>query len=73
MCARSSMALSLRRGSRQRRISWRILVAALELTAGVKLMKNVPHRFFDRRGRNVYPRNSNRSCGYPRGRSSSLQ
>ncbi len=73
MRAKSSMALSLRRDIRQRRISWRIVVIASALTAGVKLMKNLPHRFFDRRGRNVYPKKSNRSWGYPRGRSSSLQ
>ena len=59
MRARSSMALSLRRGSRQRRIVCRMLGRRCALTAGVKLMKNFPMRFFDRRGRNVYPRKSN--------------
>jgi hypothetical protein len=39
----SSMALSLRTASRQRRISCRILVIASVLTAGVRLMKNLPH------------------------------
>jgi len=36
----------------------RIAFAALLLTAGLKLTKYFPHRFFDRRGRNVYPRKS---------------
>ena len=47
----------------QLRISWRIFFAASRLTAGVKLMKHLPHRFFDCRGRNVYPRKLNFSWG----------
>ena len=53
MRARSSMALSLRRGRCRRRSACRIRVAAALLTAGAKLMKYLPHRFFDRRARNV--------------------
>lgn len=59
MRARSSMALSLRSGSRQRLISWRIFLAAVLLAAGLKFTKYFPQRFFDRRGRNVYPKKSN--------------
>lgn len=42
MRARSSMALSLRRLIRQRRISWRIFFADSLLIAGVKFTKNFP-------------------------------
>ena len=73
MRARSSMALSLRRGRCRRRSACRIRVAAALLTAGAKLMKYLPHRFFDRRERNVYPKKVNCSVGYCPGRSSSLQ
>src|SRR5215469_2809999 len=37
--------------------------AALLETAGLKLMKNFPFRFFDLRGRNPWPRKSNFSFG----------
>ena len=73
MQARSSMALSLRRGRYQRRIACRIRVAAALLTAGTKLMKYLPHRFFARRGRNVYPKKVNYYVGHCPDRSSSLQ
>ena len=51
----------------------RMALHALSLTAGVKLTKYFPYRFFDRRGRNVYPRKSNFISGYSPRRSSSLQ
>jgi hypothetical protein len=44
---KSSSALSLRLGSFQRRNVSRIAFAALFETAGLKLMKNFPLRFFD--------------------------
>jgi len=49
MWDRSSIALSLRLGSFQLRISARMAVAALLETAGLKLMKYFPLRFFDLR------------------------
>src|SRR6516225_10198113 len=48
---RSSMDLSLRSGRFQLRISVRIAFTALSETAGLKLMKCLPSRFFDLRGR----------------------
>jgi hypothetical protein len=50
---RSSMDLSLRKCRFQLRISVRIAFTALSETAGRKLMKYFPLRFFDLRGRNV--------------------
>jgi hypothetical protein len=50
---RSSRALSLRRGRFQLRMVSRMAFAALLETAGLKLMKNRPLRFFDLRGWNV--------------------
>jgi hypothetical protein len=50
------MDLPLRRCSFQSRISARIALPALSVTARLKLLTYVPHRFCDRRGRNVYPR-----------------
>ena len=50
---RSSIALSLRLGRFQLRKVSRMAFAALFETAGLKLMKNFPLRFFDLRGRNV--------------------
>ena len=47
---RSSIALSLRFGSFQLRKVSRIAFAALCETAGLKLMKYLPLRFFDRLG-----------------------
>ena len=47
---KSSIALSLRCGSFQLRNVWRIAFAARFDTAGLKLMKNFPLRFFDLRG-----------------------
>jgi hypothetical protein len=38
--------------------------AALLLIAGLKLMKYLPQRFFDLRGRNVNPRKSKLVQGY---------
>ena len=49
----SSMLSSLRICSFQRRISCRMALTALSETAGLKLMKYFPFRFFDLRGRNV--------------------
>ena len=48
-----SIDLSLRRCRFQLRISTRIAFTALAETAGLKLMKNLPLRFFDLRGRKV--------------------
>jgi hypothetical protein len=48
--------LSLRRCSFQARISARIALPMMSVTAGLKLLTYVPHQFCDRRGRNVYPR-----------------
>jgi len=56
---RSSIALSLRLGRFQLRILSFMAFAALFETAGLKLMKNFPLRFFDLRGLNSYPRKSN--------------
>ena len=57
---RSSSDLSLRFGSFQRRISSRMALLAFSAIAGLKLMKNFPFfEFFERLGRNVYPRNLN--------------
>jgi hypothetical protein len=53
MWERSSIALSLRFGRFQLRIVSRMACADLFETAGLKLMKCFPFRFFDRRGRNV--------------------
>jgi len=50
---RSSIDLSLRKGRFQLRISARMAFTALSETAGLKLMKNFPLRFFDLLGRNV--------------------
>jgi hypothetical protein len=50
---RYSRLLSLRRGGFQRRIVSRMVLAALFETAGLKLMKNFPSRFFDLLGRKV--------------------
>jgi len=50
---RSSIDLSLRRCRFQPRISARIAFTALSETAGLKLMKYFPNRFFDLLGRNV--------------------
>jgi len=70
---RSSRLLSLRRGRFQLRIVSRMVFAALFETAGLKLMKNFPLRFFDLLGRKVQPRKSNFSLGYVHRRRSSLQ
>ena len=51
--ARSSIRLSTRHPSCQARISRRMRLAAALLTAGLKLTKYLPQRFFDRRARNV--------------------
>lgn len=61
--AKSSIFLSLRKCRCHAFIFSRIFLAALVLTAGVKLMKCFPHRFFDLRGLNVKPRKSNFSSG----------
>ena len=50
---RSSIDLSLRKCRFQLRISDRIVRTAVSETAGLKLMKYFPSRFFDLRGRNV--------------------
>jgi len=50
---KSSTALSLRRGRFQLRILSRIAFAALFETAGLKLMKYFPLRFFDLLGRKL--------------------
>jgi len=50
---RSSIDLSLRKGRFQLRISVRIFFTALSETAGLKLMKCFPARFFDLLGRKV--------------------
>jgi hypothetical protein len=68
----ASLDWSLRRGSFQSRIAARIALPAWSATAGLKVMQYVPHRFFDRRGRNVYPRTAHFSFGYGPRRSSSL-
>jgi hypothetical protein len=73
MRARSSISLSLRRWIRQLRISCRISLAASLHTPGLKFTKNFPHRFFDRRGLNRYPRKTNFSSEYLPLRSPSLQ
>lgn len=70
---RTSMALSLRNGILQRRVSCRAFFAASLLIAGVKLTKYFPHRFFDRRERNVYSRKLNFSLACSTRRPSSLQ
>ena len=71
--ARSARVLSLRRLSRQRRISRPIAFLASSLTAGRKLTKNFPCLLLASRGRNVYPKKSNRSCSCEPRRFASLQ
>jgi hypothetical protein len=50
---RSSRLLALRRGRFQLRIGSRMVLATLFESAGLKLMKNFPLRFFDLLGRKV--------------------
>src|SRR6266446_3860030 len=60
---RSSIALSLRCGRFQLRTSVRMAIAALLETAGLKLMKNFPLRFFDFLGYTFQARRSKNRKG----------
>jgi hypothetical protein len=61
--AKSSILWSSRASSGQARMARRMPVAAALLTAGLKLAKYLPQRFFDRQGRDVDLRKSNFSFG----------